>query len=216
MNNGWKKNYLRYKDFFLNIKGLYNTKPNLKIYLELLLSIFTIAIFAFFAVKPTVLTIIELEKQIKSKEETLIILKQKIKNLQIASNLLTSESQNIQYIEQAVPKNANPETLIKQIEEIANENSLQILTLSFSDITLLGKTDGAKKTSATKILANGANQLAFTFSATGSYQNINSFLIKLENLRRPTKIDSYIINSSTTETGKRIVLTITGRVPYAE
>lgn len=208
MNNGWKKNYLRYKDFFLNIKSLYDTKPNLRIYLELILSITTIAIFAFFAIKPTVLTIIELNKEIKSKEETLIILKQKIKNLQIASNLLINESQNIQYVDQAVPKNASPEIFIKQVERVANENTLQILGFTFSDIILVGKTDDNKKA--------GAKELPFTFSATGSYRSIYSFLANLENLRRPIKIDSYTINSSITEAGKKIVLTITGRVPYAE
>lgn len=216
MYTGWKRNYLRYRDFFLNIRSLYNTKPNLKIYLELILSIITVGIFAFFAIKPTVLTVIELEKQIKSKEETVVILKQKIKNLQIVSGLLQTKSQDIQYVEQAVPKTASPEVLVKQIEEISNKNSLKILGLSCLDVVLIGKEPDNKKTIASDVLAIGARELPFTFSATGSYQNIYSFINQIEALRRPVKIDSYTINSVVTETEKKIVLTISGRVPYAE
>lgn len=205
MNNTWKKNYLRYKDFFLSIANVYKTKPNLKIYLELILSLVTIIVFSLFAVKPTVLTIIDLTKEIKAKEETSIKLKQKIKNLQIASNLMQNSVQDIQYVEQAVPKNTNPEILVKQIEALANENSLQILGLSSSDIILSGIEPENKKVK---------NEVPFTFSATGTYPNIFLFLNKIENLRRPIKFDSFAINSNTTEGGKIIILTITGKVPY--
>ena len=71
MEKGWKRDYSRYKEFFLNIWRVYNTKPSLKIYLELILSLSTVAVFAVFAIKPTVLTIIELNKEISSKEETI-------------------------------------------------------------------------------------------------------------------------------------------------
>ena len=205
MNNGWKKDYLRYKDFFLSVANVYKTKPNLKIYLELILSLSTILVFSLFAIKPTILTIIELNKEIKAKQETSLNLKQKIKNLQTANNLMQSELENIMYIHQAIPDNATPETLIKQIENLAKENSLQILGFSTSDVTLLGKDAENKKVQ---------NELPFTFSARGTYQNIFLFLTTLENLRRPIKFDSFIINSNISEEGKVLVFTITGSVPY--
>lgn len=205
MNNGWKKNYLRYKDFFLSVANVYKTKPNLKIYLELILSLSAVLIFSLLAIKPTVLTIIELNKEIKAKQETSLNLKQKIKNLQTANNLMQNELENIMYIHQAIPDNAAPETVIKQVENVAQENSLQILGFSTSEVTLLGKDAENKKIQ---------NELPFTFSARGTYQNIFSFLTTLENLRRPIKFDSFIINSNISEEGKVLVLTITGSVPY--
>ncbi len=50
MQTGWKKDYTRYKDFFLNVLNAYNNKPNLKIYLELFLSLTTIVAFSIFAI----------------------------------------------------------------------------------------------------------------------------------------------------------------------
>jgi len=78
MANSWKDNYARYKDFFLNILRVYYAKPNIKIYLELILSLTTIVIFSIFAIKPTVLTIIELNKEIQAKEETVRKINQKL------------------------------------------------------------------------------------------------------------------------------------------
>lgn len=214
MNNGWKKDYLRYKDFFLNVLNAYNQKPNLKKYLELSLSIITVLIFSVFAIKPTVLTIIELNKEITQKEKTSTVLKLKIKNLQAASNLMRSEAQNIEFINQAVPVTAKPEILIRQIESLSKESSLNVLGLSSSDVTLVGKASDVKKSKDLEALPENANGLPFTFSATGSYQNIFSFIQKIENLRRPIMIDSFVINSSVTDTGKILILTISGRVPF--
>lgn len=214
MAQGWKKDYFRYKDFFLNVLRVYNTKPNLKIYLELLLSLTTIIVFALFAIKPTILTIIDLNNEIKAKQETSAKLKQKIKNLQTASNLLQTEAGNILYVDQAVPNKATAEVLVKQIEGLSIESGLKILGFSASDVTLNGKESESKKAKDTESLPNNANELPFSLSATGSYSSIFSFLSKTENLRRPIRIDSFIINSNTTEAGKTLVLTITGRVPF--
>ena len=214
MATNWKTDYLRYKDFFLNVLSMYNSKPNLKIYLELIMSIVTVTIFSTFAIRPTVLTIIELNKEIKNKEEVVVKLKQKIRNLQTISNLVQSQSDNIQYIDQVVPKTANVETFVKQVEILASQNSVQILGFSSSDVTLFGQSDSVKKKRDVEALVGNPNELPFTFSATGSYQNITSFINSIENLRRPIKFDSFIINSNTTDQGKILVLTITGRVPY--
>lgn len=204
MAQGWRKDYLRYKGFFLDILAIYNSKPNLKTYLELILSLGTIMIFAVYAIKPTVLTIIELNNEIKSKENTVSLLIQKITNLKTASNILQKESQNLEFIENAVPSNADVEQLINQIEKIAVNNSVAIRNLSSSNVFLKGNSD--KKIE---------NELPLSFSITGNYQNLFQFLQTIETFRRPFKIDSFVFNSNiTADNEKFIVLTISGSVPY--
>lgn len=214
MATGWKRDYLRYKYFFLNVLVIYNQRPNLKIYLELILSLSTITIFAFFAIKPTILTILELNKEINAKQATTTILKQKIKNLQTANNVLQQEPQNIKVINESVPKSGQIEILVKQIENMTTESSLQVLSLSSSDVILLGNKTDTKKAQDLAKLVSDSSELPFNFSASGSYQNILLFLNKIENLRRPIKIDSIAINSNIKETEKIIVLTISGRTPF--
>lgn len=204
MAQGWRKDYLRYKGFFLDILAIYNSKPNLKTYLELMLSLGTIMIFAVYAIKPTVLTIVELNNEIKSKENTVSLLIQKITNLKTASNILQKESQDLEFIENAVPSNADVEQLINQIEKIAVNNSVAIRNLSSSNVFLKGNSD--KKIE---------NELPLSFSITGNYQNLFQFLQTIETFRRPFKIDSFVFNSNiTADNEKFIVLTISGSVPY--
>lgn len=204
MAQGWRKDYLRYKGFFLDILAIYNSKPNLKAYLELILSLGTIIIFSIYAIKPTILTIVELNNEIKSKENTVSLLTQKISNLKIASNILQKESQNLELIDKAIPTGANVEQLVKQIEKIAFDSSVVIRNFSSANIFLKGSSD--KKVE---------NELPVSFSVTGNYQNLFLFLQTIENLRRPFRIDSFVFNSNiTADNEKFIVLTISGNVPY--
>lgn len=214
MATGWKKDYSRYKDFFLNVLGAYNNKPNLKIYLELILSLSTIIIFSIFAIRPTILTILGLNNEIAGKELTSSKLNQKVNNLQTANSILQSEASNLAFVSEAVPQNANADVLIKQIDSIATQNTVQILSFSASDIVLLGDNKIDKKEDGITPLAENAKGLSFTISVSGSYQQLFSFLISLENMRRPIKVDSFTINSNTTEEGPVIIMVVSGRVPF--
>lgn len=211
---GWKKDYLRYKDFFLNIVRLYKNKPNFKIYLELVLSLSAIVIFSIFAIRPTVITIIELNKEIRAKEETVSKLKQKIKNLQTASITLQSETARLPLITQAVPKLASPEVFIKQIESLAAQEGLSILRFSASDVLIVGKKDDIIKSKDFSNLEGSSDELPFSVSVTGPYLNLFNFLKSSEKLRRPIKVDSFTFSSSVTDSEKVLTLTITGRVPF--
>lgn len=216
METGWKKNYSRYREFFLNIWRLYNTKPSLKIYLELMLSMTTIAVFALFAIKPTVLTIIELNKEIKTKEDTISKLNQKIRNLQTANMLLQSEENRLPLINEAIPSDDSTEILVRQIEILSNQNSVQLLSFSASDVNLVGKKEIKKKSGDLISLPEGGNELEFAFSATGSYANLTNFIRAIENLRRPVKVDSFLINANIANGTRVLTLTVAGRVPFVQ
>lgn len=215
MANSWKGNYMRYKDFFLNVLRIYYSKPNIKIYLELMLSLSTVIVFSIFAIKPTVLTIIELNKEINSKEETVTRIEQKLINLQKANDILQSEAERLVIIDKSIPDSANLEDLILETEKLATKNSLQILNLSISDV-IITRDDESKKKKIEELekLPLDADELPFVTSLTGSYQNMTLLLSDIENSLRPVKIDSIAINSSKTEEDKILVLTISGRLPY--
>lgn len=215
MAQGWKKDYTRYKGFFLDILNVYNSKPNLKIYLELILSLSTIIIFAIFAIKPTILTIVEINNEIKGKEATIAKLEKKLSDLQKASSLLQNQSQNLKLIDESVPTNADIEKAIRQIETLSSNNSVKLSSLTSADLILKGTADKKKKNSELKSLPNSSNELPISFSVSGEYQNLYLFLQSIEDLRRPLKIDSFIFASTkSTDDKKLITLTITGRLPF--
>lgn len=211
---GWRSQYYRYKDFFLNIVALYKQRRDLRQFLEVILSLSTVIIFIVFALKPTALTIISLYNQIKSKQATLNSLNQKIGDLQKASGAFNANQNLIPDVDAAVFDNPEPDTISKQILGLSSKDSVTLLGISVGQVVLLGKNTVAKGSSDFEPLPGGALSMPVSISVKGTYPNILAFVKDLENLRIPCKVDSLAVNSSQNEGEKIIVGTITARVPY--
>lgn len=212
---GWRKEYLRYKEFFLNIVALYKRNQDLRTFLEILLSLATISFFTFFALRPTLITIAELYKNIQSKEETIVKMDTKIQNVSSAQNIFDSESPRIPLAQSSIPDNPTPEALVRQIEGLAVDSSVNLLGVSIGQVVLAGE---EKKVPVSEgdiaPLPEGARALTFSVSVSGPYPSLSRFLTELESLRRPIKIDASGLTSSKTEEGNKLVLLVSGRVPY--
>src|SRR5689334_5747586 len=144
---GWRGQYLRYREFFLNISDLYKKRADLRAFLEVILSISTVTIFLLFALKPTALTIISLLQEIKDKQTTVNALTQKVSNLNTANNVFAENQNLIPDIEESVSTSPEPDTIAQQIEGIAAKNSANILGISIGQVTLVG-TIPVKKSSS--------------------------------------------------------------------
>jgi len=70
MAPAWRNSYLRHKTYFLNISSQYSKKQDVRMFMELLLSLATVSLFAVFAIRPTLITIAELYKEIQGKKTT--------------------------------------------------------------------------------------------------------------------------------------------------
>ncbi|MCL4382875.1 hypothetical protein M1545_03735 [Patescibacteria group bacterium] len=212
---GWKKYYLRYKKYFLSIYSLYQKKPELKSYLELFLSLLAIAFFLIFALKPTLLTITQLLKDIDAKEEIIRKMDTKIQNLEIASELYASEEENITLVNDAVPQDPDPTGFVRQLEGLSRETNVNILGLTVREIVLVGEepTD-QKRADNLAPLPSDSDGLGFSISVSGGYQSLSSFISLLENMRRPVKIDTIGLTAAQTREGQVLVLIVSGRSLY--
>jgi Tfp pilus assembly protein PilO len=211
---GWRRGYLRYKSYFLNVITVYKRRKDLRMFLEIILSLVTISFFAVFALKPTLLTIAELTKEIKTKEETVAKMDEKIQNLERGQQIYTQEQTRISFLKDAIPSTPVPDSFVRQIEGATTKHPISILGMSIGEVTLIGEEKAQRKSEGLEALPGGARGVAFSISATSSYLDLAAFLSTLQNLRRPVKIDAATINSSETDIGKFIVLVITGRTPY--
>lgn len=205
MAYNWKNDYLRYKTLYLNVLDAYEKKPNLKTYLEITLSLATIIIFSLFAIKPTIATIIELNNEIATKEDLVVRMRTKINNLQAASNIIQSQGEKLILVDQAIPKKSNLDIFIAQIESIAQNSSLEMLSFSISDVQIVGDSKKTKR-----------GYVEFSLSLSGSYINLKSFLDTIENLRRPISIRNLSLTTSTSNQERSIVMTMIGRIPFEE
>lgn len=215
MAGGWRSNYLRYRSFFLNIYNVYKRRPDLKMFMEILLSLGTISFFAAFALRPTALTIVDLLEQIDEKETTIEKMDQKIQNLQTAQTLYVQETARISLLDSAVPEQPSPHGLVRQVEGLANTQGVRILGISVGEVLLVGTEDRPKRTtSEVQAFPQGSGELSFSASVTADYASLDAFFSGLENLRFPVKIDNASINASETDEGRTLVLVVSGRVPY--
>lgn len=213
MAMGWRDQYLRYREFYLNISNLYKQRADLRAFLEIMLSIGTVIIFLVFALKPTALTIISLYNEIQEKKSTIAVLDTKINNLQTASGLLSENQNLIPDVDNSVSNAPQPDLISGQLQALATKDSVTILGVSIGQVTLVGNVE-VRATGSTDTLPNGANPMLLSVSARGDYANLVAFLKDIENLRLVTKIDGVGINSSTSDNQSVIVTVVTGRVPY--
>jgi len=156
-------------------------------FLEILLSLITITVFSIFALKPTLLTISQLIKDNREKEETINKMEQKIKNIATAQNIYNQNIEKISLIEQAIPNTP------------AYTNSVTVIGSSVNEVVLIGEEKKKKNKNEIENLPKNVSTITFSVNLTGPYLSLYSFLFNLENSRRPLIIDNININSSKKE-----------------
>jgi type IV pilus assembly protein PilO len=194
----------QYRRYFTDITALYQ-KKKYRTYAGLILTLFTIAFFAFFAIRPTLVTIASLMKEIEDKGMIAQKLEEKIDALSQARSQYSALSDELPLIEEALPQKSKPSLFVRQIETLTSQNGLFLQSIQISQVPLLGKEE-TSKTPETKIKEKGLSSLKFSFSVSGNYQNLKSFLKDLEDLRRIVTLSSFSFNLE--QKGESLVLTV--------
>ncbi len=217
MNPGWRANYLRYRSYFLNVAGRYKERADIKAYIEMLLSLATISVFAVFALRPTILTIADLIKEIDTKRITIEKMQDKIDNLEGAQTLYDRERSKINVLLATIPDKPNPEVFARQIEGLSQKYSLNILEISAGEAVILG-TGTVKDEKGLDPLPEGSSGLSVSMGGTTGLDRFGAILgliTDFEKLRRPAKIDSIQIKTSASkEESKFLEIYIKARLPY--
>lgn len=216
MPTNWRSSYFRYKELFLNVSSLYKKRADLRAFLEMVLSIIAIMIFSVFAIKPTVITIIDLNKQIKEEKEVINTLNQKISNLQKAKSTFEQNKSSLEKIETAISSYPSPEIFVLQIKGIAARNNVDLVGLTIDDLVLIGENKKAVSSKGYVALPEGAKEMNYSINVRGNYTEIVNFLKEMENMRVISLMDNVTISSSVTDSNRIIVAIISGRVPFLE
>lgn len=223
MYPGWRKNYLRYKSYFLNVAGQYRERTDIKVYLEILLSLATVTIFSIFALRPTLLTIAELIKEIETKNDTIDVIDSKIQDLSKAQLLNDQQRANISLLQVAIPQEPHPDIFARQIEALIQKHQTPLSSFTIGKTLILGettpKTVSVQKTEKATTPENPLEKLSFSLQTKVNITNFTSssnFLSEMEILRRPVGINSFAFSSAENkqEGEKQLIFTITGYLPY--
>jgi Tfp pilus assembly protein PilO len=216
----WNQSSQFYRKYLYNFMLMYKNRQDLRVYLEIFLSLLTVIIFGVFAIKPTLVTIASLITQIHTKEETIAAMDQKISSLALAQQVYEQEKDRIKLLDTAVPDEALTQDYLKQVDGVASLNKVALDLLSVKNVVIVGPAlPQAAQTTATDEdipdpLPNNASDIEMTFGVTGAYQNLMNYLKDIENLRRPIAIDMVSFDTFASEGIQKLVLTIRGRLPF--
>lgn len=200
----WKTEARRYHRYFVNL-GQLTQRKDVRSWTNLTLSFLTIAFFGFFAIKPTLVIIAKLAKEIKDKEEINLKLQKKIASLVKAQEEYSIHQSRFYLVGQALPQTADFPSLIFFLEEEASSSGIEIKSFSINKVEILPSEKA--KTKEEKVPS-----FEFTVYLTGDYQNLEDFLGRIESSRRIITIKN--VNFGQTKKEKeetsKIILTILG------
>jgi len=175
-----------------------------KTYGSTIFSLFVITIFIFYAIKPTVETILVLQKKLADSTKVLEKVNLKAKNLSQAKTNLERLDQSVKSkIERSIPDTVNLKSIIQTLEASAKQHQASVSGLQIQPLVVDTKTED-KLGSLTTI--------AFTFNAEGAYKDLISILQDLKSSARLISIDG--LSLSNPSEGSGLIMSITGKAYY--
>lgn len=215
MNSDWRKDYIRYRSLFANLVSNYKTRADLKVYLEMMLSLVTISVFTVFALRPTVVTIAQLLKDIDAKKAVLVQMNAKIENLARAQSVYEAERSRISLLDTAVPKMSKTDVFARQIEGVVGAHQVEVLSFNQTKGVIVGAP--VQNTSTGVTVPEEASSSSFSLSVStnvDNYQALASLLSDLEKLRMAQIIDNIRISKGKEKEEQKLILFVQGELPY--
>ena len=148
------------------------------------LTLLASSFFGFFAINPTVSTIVKLKKEVSDNEFVYNELNSKIKNLSELRKQYSSLQNDLFIITNAIPTEPDVHLLFAQIQTIARNSDVKIKKLQNSEVEVLKSDKGSSKQ---------YYSYSFSIAGNGSFQNINSFTQSIANMQRIIGIDVFSI-----------------------
>lgn len=194
----------QYSRYYTYIKPILKNKY-VKTYSSAVFSIITITIFSIFAIKPTVSTIVSLQKSINEQNELLQRIEQKTQSLTEAKNNYQSLPQETKdNLESLVPSYTSLPELVDSISSIISSHQATSSGLQIEQIDLYGPTENLLRKPETK-------EIELLVNIQGTYPQLASVLEKLSKSNRLIKITSANFNKAE---GGGLTLSVTGKAYY--
>lgn len=216
MESSWKKNYIRYKTVLLGTLDQYQRKADVKVYIEIILSLITVSIFSIFALRPTLITIAQLIKDVDAKKEVLSKMENKLAQLETAQVAYDRDKERLDQLLVAIPYTPSPNVFIRQVEAVSSQTA-KARSLSVSEAAILGistvspKSNDQLMTFPENVITTDVGMSAQT--PLSSYSAVYEFFKEIENLRTAVKVDTFSVTLEESEEGEKlIIVTINGRL----
>lgn len=192
----------RYSRYYVYIKPVIGNKY-VKSFTPYIFSLLSLIIFTMFAIRPTVLTIIELQKSIQDNQKILSQLDQKAADLTTGKKNLDSMDPAIKNkINASLPNNPAVTNLINNLQTTSTSSAtisaLQVQPVSIYSTTVDPKTNLS------------LSELVFSFNIQGSYSQLLNILDNFSKTTRLVNLTNAVLSKTTEGTS----LSISGKGYY--
>ncbi len=163
----------------------YLTPERSQKFFGIVLTLCALSLFGFFAIKPTVSTILKLKKELADNQFVFDQLETKIKNLTTLRKQYFNLQNDLPVVTNAITVQPDVHLLFAQIQSVAQASNINIKKLQNFQVEVLKNDKSANK-----------NYYSYSFSiaGAGSFENISKFIQTITNMERIISIDAFSIN----------------------
>lgn len=198
-----KNNSELYSRYFTYIKP-FGKLPIIKNYAPTIFTLLTISILILFAIKPTVETILVLQKRLADADIVLQKVTQKANNLSLGKKHYDELDRNIkEKIISAIPDTLSLRSVIQNLEQTARTHDASISALQIQPIVINTKPDNQ---------LGSLSEISFTFNTEGNYGNLVALLQDLKTSSRLMSIDN--LSLSKISDGTSLIMSLSGKAYY--
>lgn len=174
----YRSEYQRYKRYYTYLGPVFKN-PVFRAYFTVVMSIFTVAIFTAFAIRPTIATIVGLQRQIEDKQGLNRRLDEKLNALSALQNDYQIIENDLPLVLTALPTDPAVSQAIIYLEKVATSSAVNL------DKITIAKANYGKASTAS------AELIPVTMTFSGGFDNIKNFfnqILKLPRLFSPADV----------------------------
>jgi len=181
--------------------------PVAQVSMELFLTVGLIIFLALFAIRPTLLTMSDLLKEIEDKKALQEQLNKKVAALGSAQSIYLTLENRLPLLDAAIP--STPETInsIKIIEKLATDEEIVLNSISLTEVPETPQTiPSFDKLSRVN--------LDFSLTVSGDYTSIKNFVAGILNSQRTFVVESIVFKIAESRGDKQLRASIVLKAPY--
>lgn len=172
------------------------TKPQNRVYTATILSFLVVSLFLWYAVRPTLQTILSLRREIIDNIEVSKLMEEKISALVQAQATYQDIQADLPLLDQALPETPEPISALLALKSLATATNASISGVQLPKVDL----DNSTASLSANTSPSQTPHTIITLNVDGTYTTMKAFLDGIMNLRRIMAIHSLFISSSTDTT----------------
>jgi Tfp pilus assembly protein PilO len=179
----------QYRKYYKSLEPTLN-KPKTKAYSTIIFFFLVVSLFSWYAIRPTVQTILYLQREIADKSEVSKKMDDKINALIQAQAVYDGAQDKLKYLDEALPTDAGAMDVLAQLTKLAETTGATFSAIRMGGSPLPAATAEDASGTTPKPAADKNSEMTITLAVGGEYPAVSAFLKGIVDMRRLMTIDS--------------------------